>query len=52
MYDKSNGICIDQTNALETLYSGIILGLNFLSQHQRLIFEFCRASSNLMVSNE
>jgi len=39
-------------NVLETLCSDIILGLDFLSQHQRLIFEFCGPSPDLVVPNE
>jgi len=37
---------------LETLCSDIILGLDFLSQHQRLIFQFRGPSPDLVVSNE
>ena len=39
-------------NVGETLCSDNILGLNFLCRHQRLIFEFCGPTPDLVVSNE
>ena len=39
-------------NVLDNLCSYVILGLDFHSQHHRLIFEFNGDSSNLIVSND
>ena len=61
---KSSGFCLvdvvikdtayesTRLNVLENLCSDVILGLDFQSQHQRLIFEFDGTSPDMIVSNK
>ena len=50
----NNGIKFPETrlNAFENLCSDVILGLDFQSQYQRLIFQFSGSSPDLLVSRE